>query len=816
MRRLVEITIKLRFVLLLFCTCLSVFFAYVLVNQTRLYDDPNEWLPPGNPIGKLNRALQGQFGGGNLVNIQVSVKDGDIFNEATLSKVKRITRAVNLIWGVIPYDVQSIADLKTKYMKGSEDYLDITPLMDEVPKNSEEMERLKWGVYNNPLVLGSLVSPDAKSTIIQADFRTGEGLAKDLPVTDPVSIYKAINTIMAKEGDDRHVIQAAGTPIIIGWVNSDGLFYIALAFGLFVAGVLAILWRAFRSFRGALIAISLGLVASLWAFGLKAIVQGPVLHSASALIAPFIIVAAAACHHTQFLKRFFDEEYPKVGEAKGAIINTFAPLLFPLVGSLATDVVAFAVTAFVPFTNVSELGIATTCGLLSIVFNVFFLQIPMLAVLHGTPGEVAAVQARKDEERRKSAIIRTLENLVGDLVARTKRGKMMVGTVVIAFVLSLGCLPFINPGQDNTYAIHNYLTHSWKSNQIFQMEMNIKQHFKAVYPLNILITTKTDEGLKEPSAMQAIDDYSIALSKEPEIKGVLGLPTYLKVMNQFFNGGDTKYFAVPDNRPAIALDLEYYQEGFPGSFDSVVDQRFMKHMLRTYTADTSHETVQRAVAAAKRHAAERFGPDRELSVEIGGGAVAIAEGFNDNIGKWLVYATVASFGFSFLVLIPISGSILGPALLLLPLALGTVIWLALMYVLGIEINSFTTTGMAMACGVGVDAELYLLGRFREEYERHGDFREALKQGFIRVREALTYSYLGLIAGCWILIPIPLYVGYVGFGMGLILFVCFVCSFVISPFLWSVLQPKFLLSHAARQRQARIEGEGTVAKRSAQS
>ena len=184
--------------------------------------------------------------------------------------------------------------------------------------------------------------------------------------------------------------------------------------------------------------------------------------------------------------------------------------------------------------------------------------------------------------------------------------------------------------------------------------------------------------------------------------------------------------------------------------------------------------------------------------------MAIAEGFNENIAKWLIYATVAGFIFSFLVLVPLSGSLVGPALLMLPLAMGTVIWLALMRLLGVEINSFTITGMTIASGVGVDAELYLLGRFREEYQRHGNFQEALKQGFIAVREALTYSYLGLIAGCWILIPIPLYVGYLGFGMGLILVVCFICSFIISPFLWSILRPKFLFPKGAVLPERRIK------------
>jgi predicted RND superfamily exporter protein len=257
------------------------------------------------------------------------------------------------------------------------------------------------------------------------------------------------------------------------------------------------------------------------------------------------------------------------------------------------------------------------------------------------------------------------------------------------------------------------------------------------------------------------------------------------------------------------LELEYYQDGFPGSFDAVTDTAFKVHALRIYTGDTSHETVQTVVEAARNYARGTFNRG-DLRAEVGGGAVAIAYGFNESIGRWLVLATVASFVASFLVLVPIFRSIVGPALLMLPLVIGTVIWLGIMFLCGIEINSFTTAGMAMAAGVGVDAELYLLGRFREEYAASGDFKAALKEGFVKVREALSYSYVGLIGGCWTLIPIPLYVGYLGFGMGLILLVCFLCSFVISPFLWSALQPKFLLPTAGREANLefnRVASEG---------
>jgi hypothetical protein len=789
MRRLVEFTVRLRLPLLLLCLALTSVFLWRLKN-VKLYDDPNEWLPANNPVGRLNSYLQEKFGGGNRVTIQVSVKEGDIFNAETLSKVKRMTREVLLTWGVIPYNVLSVAALQVRYLKATDDFLDNTPLMDEVPTSSEAMERFRYGVTHNPTILGVLVSPDFRSTIIVADFRTGTGFRADLPVTDPVTIYRRIKQITTAERDDRHVIQAAGTPITIGWVNSDGLPYIALAFALFLAGVTAVLWFAFRSFRGALIAISLGLIASVWAFGLKLLFQGEVLRSASALIAPFIVVAAAACHHTQFLKRFFDEEYPVTGEARSAIVNTFTPLLFPLTASLATDVAAFVIMAFVPFENVSELGATTAFGLGAIIFNVFFLQIPMLAFLHGSPAEVEAVKHRL-QEKRKSALVRFLEARVDDLVERNGRGWAMVGGVLMVFAASLLYLPQLDIGQDNTYAIHNFLTRSWRGNEIYEMEQNIKARFKGVYPLNIYIESNRDEGLKDPVAMKKINDFAQYMESLPEAAGSMGLPVYIKLMSQFMRGGDPKDFRLPEDRAEIGYYMEMYAQDVPGSFDAVVDYAFQRSFLSVYTSDTSHATVDRIMRAAEEYARTKFN-DENLMALVGGGAVAIAEGFNRDIAKWLVYATAAATLLSFVVLVPMSQSFIGPVLLLTPLVMGSIIWLALMQLTGIEINSNTTTGMAIASGVGVDAELYLLGRFREEYQKHGNFRLALKQGFISVREALTFSYLGLIAGCWVLIPIPLYVGYMGYGMGMILLVCFLCSFIVSPFLWSLLQPKFLL------------------------
>jgi predicted RND superfamily exporter protein len=139
---------------------------------------------------------------------------------------------------------------------------------------------------------------------------------------------------------------------------------------------------------------------------------------------------------------------------------------------------------------------------------------------------------------------------------------------------------------------------------------------------------------------------------------------------------------------------------------------------------------------------------------------------------------------TFVLAVPFIRSVTLPALLLIPLILGTIAALGIMLMVGIKLNSNTTAALAIASGVGIDSQVYLLYRIREEYERLGDFKESLIQGFVKIMKALLVSNGALILGCWVLVPIPLYVGYVGFGMGLVLAACFVMSAVISPILWS--------------------------------
>ena len=352
----------------------------------QLRDDPNAWPPRTDPFVRLNQQIMDSFGGGNSVSIEVLATDGSIYTKSHLNTIKAITDDLFLVPGVIPYAVRSISTLSSESYaflnKGTPaETMSVTPVMPEAPASDAEVAAVKAGVIANPMLNGVLVSKDGKAALILADFRTqvpAHALVK-VATTDPVEIYHAVNAILKKHESPGLQLRTAGTPVIVGWVNSTGLLYIFGAFGFFVLIIGVVLWYGFRTRSAVVLPLRVSFLGVLMGFGLYRIIFGATIYSASALLAPFIIVAAGACHSVQFLTRFFYEEYPRLKRTDDAIVSTFVSRLRPMLVSLLCDVVPFLVMAAIPFDNVRMLGIVTSLGLLSLTVDEFLLMIPALS-----------------------------------------------------------------------------------------------------------------------------------------------------------------------------------------------------------------------------------------------------------------------------------------------------------------------------------------------------------------------------------------------------------------------------------------------------
>jgi predicted RND superfamily exporter protein len=760
------------------------------VSGLQLRDDPSAWPPAGDPFVKLNGRITQLFGGGDSVSIEVVADQGTVYTVANLKTIKDITHDLYLVKGVIPYTVRSLATLdseKYAFQSGGEAAdatMLITPLMAQYPKSADDAKKVEDGARDNPLLNGVLVSNDGKASLIVASFRSEQpkGARIQVDTTEPIAIYRAVSEIIHKYERPGITIRAAGTPILIGWVNSIGLRYVGLAFAAFIMTIAAILWYGFRSWSGVLLPLRVALMGALMGFGLYRLFFGATLFSAAALLAPFIVVAAGACHSVQFLSRFFFEEYPRLQNAEDAIVSTFVSRLRPMLVSLLCDVIPFAVMAFIPFENVRALGIVTALGLLSLTVDEFLMMIPALSSI--TISELKSTGARVRAEKTGS-FDRFLAASVRELISNRTTGVAVIVGFALVTIWTGWIVAKAPVGQNNTFAIHNYLTHSWNRSNIYQMEKEITTRFGGVYPMIVLVEAnhEQDRVLENPGVLRAVDSLAEYMRKLPHVGTVSDLAFPLKLRHQFVNGDDPKYFTVQETHQALGEAVMGMSNEEPGVYDWLFSEDYTATVIIAYVSTTDPGVVSRLMTDTTGRADSLF-EGLPVKVSVAGGAVGIAQAFNRNIKYWLVVSVLLGLAGTALLAIPAIGSVSLALLLLVPLAMGSIIALGIMILFGIELNSNTVAALAIASGVGIDSEVYLLFRVREEYRTLGDFREALIRAYVNIRRALVVSNGALIFGCMILAPVPLYIGYVGFGMGVVLLVCFLMSAVMSPILWS--------------------------------
>ena len=319
--------------------------------------------------------------------------------------------------------------------------------------------------------------------------------------------------------------------------------------------------------------------------------------------------------------------------------------------SLLCDVIPFAVMAFIPFENVRALGIVTALGLLSLTVDEFLMMIPALSSI--TITELKSAGARVKTEK-VGTFDRFLAASVRELISnRSTAAAVIAGFVLITFGLGL-VVAKAPVGQNNTFAIHNYLTHSWNRSNIYQMEKEITTRFGGVYPMIVLVEAKQehDKVLETPAVLRAVDSLADYMRSLPHVGTVSDLAFPLKLRHQFVNGDDPKYFMVPKHINLSAKQSWACRTKSPafltGCSARIIARPLSSHMSVTPILGVVSRPDGR-VLPVKRILCS---PDSPVRVSVAGGAVGIAQAFNRNIRYWLIVSVVLGLAGTALLAIP--------------------------------------------------------------------------------------------------------------------------------------------------------------------
>jgi predicted RND superfamily exporter protein len=657
------------------------------------------------------------FGGASRVVLQVEVKDGTIFNRATLEKIRRITKAIELMPAVSNYQVMSIAQRKAKNQVNDAQGMRSIPVMwPSVPQTAEEIAIVRDNVLSNPLLYGTFVSLDEKAALIVAGFFENR--------LEPKVLYDKIQQIIQKESDANTSVQAIGRPIMVGEVITQSP-RLALIIVVTTLSMLLVLALYFRSLIGVIIPASAALVSAIMGFGFLGLIGQN--FDPLVLVVPFIITARALSHSVQVVTRYL-EEYDHSHDRIRAALDTCVALFKPGALAILTDIMGIALIAIAPIPLLQKLAYMGSFWLLSIFFSGMIVS-PILLSLLPMP----------KKKREGGELIDRFLQAVGELCTGPARTGIFVATL-----LALG-VGFFFARNLVIGDVHPGTPMFWPDSTYNLATDRIAERFANTEELTVVVEGTTREAIKNPELLGTIEAFQRHMETLDEVGATLSIIDVVPRVISTLHGGDPKWELVPDSKEQAAFFLEMlYTSGDPGDLTRFITPDSQNANVSLFLRDHKGETLRAVVAHAQEFINAHPLPNAKF--RLAGGYGGLLAAINEEVTTLDVRITLAAFSSVFLCCVLAFRSLVAGFLFLLPLVASNYLTYALMGAKGIGLDVNALPVVALGVGLGVDYGLYVVERIREAYEAGASVRDAVIHGIRSAGRGVLLTGLTMALG----------------------------------------------------------------------
>ncbi|MDB5956951.1 efflux RND transporter permease subunit [Ramlibacter sp.] len=678
----------------------------LLSPQLKVTVDPSALVPSSSPTIQAIDRINDRFGSKYMVLIGVTPKHGDIFQPAVLERVQRMTAKLATRPEVVQSNLMSLAAPRVRNIAGHADGFDALPLMDRVPANGSEMSQLKAALQANPVYLDTIVSRDFKTAAILVELKEGfDGVDK---------LLAPITAIARAESGADVDIAMGGNPVFIAKSETFGR-RINLLFPLAILVIGLLHFEAFRTRQGLILPLVTAVMAVVWGMGTMGLLRQSldIFNSPT----PILILAIAAGHAVQLLKRYY-EEYERLragGTAPreanvGAIVGSMASV--GPVMMIAGGVAALGFFSLIVFDipTIRSFGIFTGVGILSAV----------LLEMTFIPAVRSLLRPPSDSDRLREAATRIWDRIparLADLVVRPSGRRLLYGLSAVAVAL----MAF---GMEHVVVDNNSKNYFSSGLDIQHDDRFLNGRLAGTNTLYVMVEGSGEDAIKDPGVLASIERLQRHIETRPEVGKTLSIVDFLKRMNRAVHADDAGYDALPTGRDLVSQYLFLYAiSGQPSDFDAYVDDHYRSAKVTVLLKTGSNAYVKRLVADLDRYAKAEFPPGVRVSF---GGDTAMTVALSDAMvyGKLrnILQICVAVFLISALVF----SSVLGGLIVLLPVLLSIFAVFGVMGLFGIPLNIPNSLISAMAVGIGADYAIYILYRFREQIMMQSNVEQALR------------------------------------------------------------------------------------------
>ncbi len=769
----------------LFAVLLATVFLARAVTRLHIEVDPDRQLPQDHPFIQALNDVHRIFGDKNLVVIGLFPHDGNVFTPAFLAKLAQVTDAVRRLPGANPALVQSLAAPQVKDIRGTDDGLEVERVMETPPTDAEGAAEVRRRAFANDAYVGTLVSADGSAAAVQASFE----LTPEMPGYR--HLHAAVLGALKACDDGTFDYRLSGPVVFVAQLSTyAGRIILYFPLALLVIGLVH--YEAFRTLQALFLPLLTALLAVLWAVGLMGLLGVPL--DPFNTTTPILILAVAAGHAVQVLKRFY-EEFDRSHDVEKAIVQSLAHVGPVMIAAGSIAALSFCSLVTFRTATIRTFGLFTGFGILS-ALAIELTIIPAVRAMLPTP--------RLREREREAAAHPWLDAFLG-AAARAARGRGKQGVLAAAVLVVIGCALLALRIRVDMSSKREFSPRE----QVRIDDAAINAKFAGTNTLIMLVEGTGEGALEEPALMRAVYRLERNLEAQPGVGKALSYVDFLRKMHLAMNADRPDAGELPGTRALTAQYLFLYTlSGGADDFDTLLDPTHRVAKVRVLVHDDSTLAGERLIALAQDQVARTFPPG--YRVRFSGSLASTAAAT-----EVMVHGKLRNIGQIALITLAIATillrSVIGGLLVALPLGLTVAVNFGVMGLLGIPLDTITSAISAMAVGIGADYAIYFLFRVREELAHGGTLEDALGRALMTSGKAVLFVSSAIAFG-YATLCLSGFAFHVQLGslVALAMLVSSGSALVLLPAVIARFRPAFLWGASIRGRERAIRGATVVA------
>jgi len=759
--------IRFRWLWLIGVIAVSVFFGSQM-SKVRFDNSNDLWFVEGHSFLKAKERFDGAFGNLDFVYL-LFTREKTPFTPKNLEAMSTLAER---FMEMVPYahKVTWLGNVeRIKGMGGDDQAVLIEDFLPEIPGTQVGIDTKLKEALTEPDFVDNLISKDGTVLTMLIELDTYPGDEED---SNPrYSVAKAVNKVLSEPEYSGLKPYVAGSPHFsyeydaLVEKQASKLFLLVL-----VVMAALLLWLG-RGPRGIIVPLLITFTAVFWTIGTIGAIGFAVNLLIIALPTMLICVGIGdSMHGIAVFHDHVDRGESRIDALKKAFFEVGGPIMLT---SLTTAIgfLAYLTTHVKPF---REMGAYVACG----VFYAFVLTVILTPILYSFGKEYPKPSRKRSEARG-----------AGDLFDRWLQWVYRIvvnhSMTIIVFFCTILALTFW--GYTRMKVETNTSKLIFKSVPLRQTLDIVGERLGANFSLEYLIDTGKDAGIKDPQFMARLDKLMTLADKHPLVTKSTSVTTVLKKMRRALHGNNPEFYTLPASREALAQYLFLYESSGGDTLDRLVGFTYDQARLSLKMKSISTSEA-RQISDFMRDQINKLFPNEAVEV-IEAGGIRHVLALNDILFEGQRNSFLAALSVITLVMIIVLRSVKLGLISMIPNVAPVFVTMGFMGLMGLYLDVITISFAAVIIGVAVDDTIHFFTRFKVEFNKSGNYKDALQNTLGSVGRPITFTTMVLVIGNGVFLFSCL-LGFFKLGLlfGFAFLWAYMADFFFSPALIMVLKP----------------------------